>query len=302
MPAVVAAFLLCAHPAFAHVTGEHSAEMLHWNFDAAVTSCLIVSLALYLVGLRRMWNKAGAGSGARKLRVASFLIGWIGLAVALVSPLDTLGSYLFSAHMVQHEILMVVAAPLMVVGKPLAVWAWALPRSLTGRVAGSGRHALLASGWSFITLAPVAWTMHAVALWVWHAPLLFDAALASETLHTLQHLSFFFFAVLFWWAAAGATARVSRGAALLYLFTTMMHTTILGALLTITTKVWYTAYGDKPAQFGFTALEDQQLGGLIMWIPGGLAFLIAGLIIAWQVLEKSAPYIPPRGSLPDSVK
>jgi putative membrane protein len=302
MPAIVAALLLWAHPAFAHVAEEHSAASLPWNFDATVTSCLIVSLALYLLGLRRLWNKAGMWSGIGKPRVAAFLTGWFALAGALVTPLDALGGYLFSAHMVQHEILMVVAAPLLVLGKPLAVWAWALPRSVNVTLAGSGRNAMLMSCWRLITLAPVAWGVHAVALWLWHAPRLFDAALASESVHTMQHLSFFLSALLFWWAAVGEAPRLSRGAALFYLFTTMMHTTILGALLTVSSKVWYTAYGDQPSRMGFDALEDQQLGGLIMWVPGGLAFLLAGLIIAWQVLARTTPYKPARTSLADTVK
>jgi putative membrane protein len=187
--------------------------------------------------------------------------------------------------MVQHEILMVVAAPLLVLGKPLAVWAWTLPPALNQACAGAAGNRILLWAWSILTCAPLAWSLHALAVWAWHISQLFDAALASEGLHTAQHLSFFLSALLFWWAPLGSTSRSKRSAALFYLFTTMVHTTLLGALLTVTPTVWYAAYLDKTQAFGLDPLEDQQLGGLIMWVPGGLAYVVAALAIAWQSLR-----------------
>jgi cytochrome c oxidase assembly factor CtaG len=127
-----------------------------------------------------------------------------------------------------------------------------------------------------------------LALWAWHVPALFDAALRSPAMHILQHASFLASALLFWWAAlGGAPAPARRGVAMVLLFTTMLHTGALGALLALAPAPWYPHYVDSAAA-GLDPLEDQQLGGLVMWVPGGLAYLAAGLAAAFQLLEKSA--------------
>jgi cytochrome c2 len=130
-----------------------------------------------------------------------------------------------------------------------------------------------------LTIPLVAWSVHAVALWVWHAPPLFQATLQSELIHTLQHLSFLLSALLFWWAVLhGGRGWMGYGAATLYVFTTSIHSGALGALLTFSSTLWYPAYRTSAA-WGLTPLEDQQLGGLLMWIPAGLAYLFAGLVL-----------------------
>lgn len=123
------------------------------------------------------------------------------------------------------------------------------------------------------------------ALWLWQAPALFQATLSSDVVHTLQHISFFGSALFFWWALMhGQRGLVGYGAAVLYVFTTMMHSGLLGVLLTFATTLWYPAYARSTAVWGLTPLEDQQLGGLIMWVPAGLCYLVAGLalFIGWM--------------------
>jgi putative membrane protein len=137
------------------------------------------------MGVMRLWARAGRGHGVGTPRVAAFAAGWIALAVALVSPLDALGTGLFSAHMVQHEVLMIVAAPLLVLGHPLAVWAWGLPFEQRRDIGRFFRSRTWKLPWGLVTDPCVAWLLHAVALWLWHIPMLFDAALASEPLHIL---------------------------------------------------------------------------------------------------------------------
>jgi cytochrome c oxidase assembly factor CtaG len=119
-----------------------------------------------------------------------------------------------------------------------------------------------------------AWLLHALALWLWHLPPLFQAALHHPLLHILQHVCFFGSALGYWWSVLGRAHR-PKGSAMASLFTTMLHTSVLGALLTFAPSPWYASAGMRA--FGLSALEDQQLGGLIMWVPGGLAYLIAGL-------------------------
>src|SRR4029079_7567931 len=129
-----------------------------------------------------------------------------------------------------------------------------------------------------------AWIVSAAALWLWHIPAWFDAALKSEALHALQHTCFFLSALLFWWALFERRAAAARyGMSVFYLFTTGVHSSLLGALLTFSATPWYASYGELTQAWHLSALEDQQLGGLIMWIPGGLVYLgaVLALMAAW---------------------
>jgi putative membrane protein len=281
-----------ALPAWAHglpAPGAPAVEGPEWW----VIACLAVSLVMYGGGLVRLMARARLGRGALRREAACFGAGWIALALALVSPLDAAGGVSFSAHMVQHELLMIVAAPLMVLGRPLGVWAWSVPQSWLRPLGGALRSDPLRGGWRMLTRPLHAWLLHFVALWLWHVPALFQAALHHPAIHALQHASFLFPALLFWWAVLdGVHTGRDRGAAIAYLFTTMLHTGALGALFAVSGKVWYPAYGAGAAQFGLSALEDQQLGGLIMWVPGGLAYVIAGLALCAAWLRQ-----PARGAL-----
>lgn len=226
---------------------------------ALLIGSLAVALALYGLGLRNLWRKAGAGRGLSILHAVYFFLGWLVVALALLSPLHHYAERLLWAHMVQHEALMVVAAPLLVLGRPLEAWSWALrwgarvPRLLSDPL--------------------FAWALHAGSLWLWHAPAFFDAAAGSDWLHLAQHASFFLPAALFWWTVLGCDARPL--AALLALFTTMLHTGALGALMTFAPSAWYAGY----------ALEDQQLAGLVMWVPAGLAYPLAALMLVSRSLR-----------------
>jgi putative membrane protein len=253
---------------------------LPWSFEPWVLISLALSAGLYAVGVLRLWQQAGKGRGVHAGQAAAFASGWLVLALALVTPLDPLGARLFSAHMVQHELLMIVAAPLLVLGRPLGVWAWALPfegRRATGRFF---RRPAWRAGWRAVTSPLSAWSVHAAVLWLWHVPLLFDAALIDEGVHAWQHSAFLASALLFWWSVLGAATRKGQGVALLSLFTTMVHTGALGALLTLAPTAWYRAYEQTAPALGWSALEDQQLGGLVMWVPAGLVYVICGLALA----------------------
>jgi putative membrane protein len=216
--------------------------------------------------------------------IGAWWIGWAVLAIALLSPLDAWGAQLFSIHMVQHEVLMLVAAPLLVLGKPFAVLAWALPmpwRHGARRAFGS---AWCRSVFGVLTVPVVAWWLHAIVVWVWHAPPLFEASLRNAALHDLQHATFLASALLFWWVML----HRSRGAnppSILWISTTLLHTGVLGMLLTFAPAPWYPFYAATTGAWGLTPLEDQQLGGLIMWVPSGALLLAIALGVAWRVLD-----------------
>jgi putative membrane protein len=251
-----------------------------WGLDPLVIVSLALSGWLYLRGARRLWRESGKGRGVRRWEAWAFAGGWLALFVALVSPLHPLGEVLFSAHMTQHEVLMLVAAPLLVLGRPLVPFLWALPVGWRQSLGAAGKLSSVRMPWRAATNPLVAWAVHAIALWAWHAPVLFQATLRSDIIHTLQHVCFLGSALLFWWALIhGPQGLMGYGVGVLYMFTTSVHSGVLGALLTFARRVWYPAYSETTLSWGLTALEDQQLGGLIMWVPAAAVYIIAGLAL-----------------------
>ena len=257
---------------------------LAWSFEPWVVACLLVSAALYALGVARLWHRAGTGRGVHTRRAVAFGLGWLTTAAALVSPLDGLGSQLFSAHMLQHEMLMVVAAPLFVLGRPLAAFAWALAPAWRRGLGRFFHRPGWRVPWLVLTAPLAAWLVHAIVLWLWHIPAAFEAALASDGVHALQHTSFLLAALLYWWSVLGHERQ--RGAAMASLFTTMIHTGALGALLTLSPVAWYPTYATRTLAFGLDPLEDQQLGGLVMWIPAGAAYVACGLACVARWLQR----------------
>jgi cytochrome c oxidase assembly factor CtaG len=218
---------------------------------------------------------------ARRIEALAFWAGWVALAAALLSPLHRLGEVLLAAHMAQHELLMALAAPLLVLSRPLVVTLWGLaPR---WRRAIGGPVSRLRPLWRGLSRLEVAWLLHALAIVVWHLPGLYQRAADSALLHSLQHTSFLLTALLFWYSVLpGAALRNRQGPAILALFATMVYTGGLGALLTLGQAQWYPGYGDAAPLWGLTPLQDQQLAGLIMWVPGGISYLLAA---AWLVVD-----------------
>lgn len=249
-------------------------------------ACLAISAVLYVTGAARLWAHAGTGRGVSWPQATNFAFGWLILVFALLSPLDSLGDKLFSAHMIQHELLMIAAAPLLVLGSPLGVWVWALPTPWRRVVGGFFHSPGWRVPWLFATGPIVAWVLHALALWLWHIPAFFQAALRSEAIHTLQHISFLGTALIFWWSVLGTASRRTSGLALLSIFTTMVHTGALGAILTLSSTPWYPIYADTTFQFGVTPLQDQQIGGLVMWVPAGFVYIACGLAVAVRLFNR----------------
>ncbi len=289
------ALLLGSWVGAAHALEEAAApKPLAWSFEPWVLVCLGLSAALYAVGLARLSKRVGPGRGVSRTAVAAFATGWLVVAAALVSPIDALGSELFSAHMVQHELLMIVAAPLLVLGRPLAVWVWAFPPGWRSALGGFFHRPGWRVPWLALTAPLSAWVLHALALWLWHIPGLFEAALANEYVHAVQHICFLGTALVFWWSVLGGVARRHRGIALLSLFTTMVHTGALGALLTLSTVVWYSTYRASAPLWGLSALQDQQLGGIVMWVPAGFVYVACALFLAGRWLsEPQRAFAPP---------
>lgn len=274
---LISGFILASFPAFALAHSADSA--MAWNWEPWLVISLALAAFVYAGGAINLARSSDSLAAGR--RSLAFWLGWLALIVALVSPLDSMGNQLFSAHMIQHEILMLIAAPLIVLGRPLAVFTWALPakwRSFAARPLQSRPWRMF---WRGLTAPLTAWGVHALVLWVWHAPWLFQLSVRDEPLHVAQHFAFFVSALLFWGALLKRRAS-APGA--LYLLTTMIHTGVLGALLTFAPVVLYPIYVETAPHWGLTALEDQQLGGLVMWVPAGFILLFAGIALIWRVL------------------
>ena len=256
-----------------------------WPLEPGVVAPLLAAAVLYARGLGVL--RARAGHHAYRAEAWCFAAGWAALAVALASPLHPLGAALFSAHMAQHELVMVFAAPLVVLGRPIVPFLFALPIGWRRRLGGWGRGRRWTAFWGWLTAPLVAWILHAIAILAWHLPMLYGATLRSESVHGLQHACFLGTALLFWWSLLHRGARIRHGAAVLYLFLTALYTGGLGALITLSETPWYPGYGGAASAWGLTALQDQQLAGLIMWMPGGLAYLVAALALVAVWLRRS---------------
>jgi putative membrane protein len=262
-----------------------------WNWEPAVWLGLGLSAWVYTRGLRALWRRGKEGRAALAWRGASFAAGLIALFIALISPLDRLGAALFSAHMVQHMALILIAAPLLVLGAPLGPLLLGLPESMRRDLGRWWRRAGpnfgLRAGWRAPFGHPlVAWSLQVFALWAWHAPGLYQAALQSELVHPFQHLSFLGTALLFWWVIMTPPGKTSSeaqglgyGLAVFALFTTTLQSGLLGALITFAPRPWYAAYTTTTALWNLTPLEDQQLAGAVMWILGGVVYGLAALFL-----------------------
>jgi cytochrome c oxidase assembly factor CtaG len=284
MSLIGAILLLLATYDFAGAHGDAASALgtaATWTYDPVVVIPLYGSALLYLIGSRRLWRRAGHGRGVRHWQAACFWAGWTVLALALLSPLHWLGERLFAAHMAEHEMLMIAAAPLLAASRPIGAFVWALPASLRKQLGGAAREMVIERLWGLLRLAPVATAVHGLLLWAWHMPGLYNSALADITMHRLQHASFFFSALLFWWSLFYGPARLrGDGIAIGCLFFTSLHSALLGIFLTLARHPWYPQQEAFAAWCGLTPLEDQQLAGLVMWIPPGLIYLLFGLFFA----------------------
>jgi putative membrane protein len=262
-----------------------------WNFDPMVSIGLFLVGGVYGFGVYVLWRSAGVGRGLRVGQVVAFYVGWLTVAMALLSPLDVASSVLFSAHMVQHLLLIAVAAPLLNLGNVPYGCLWSLPkpaRRALGRL--WNQWPLLPSLWHLLTLPLVAWSLHTAVLWLWHVPRLYQAALVNDTIHALEHASFLGAALLFWWVLLrGCTRRdLAFGTGLIMAFTTMLHSSLLATLITFSRTAWYPNYVTNTAAWGITALADQQLAGVIMWVPMGMLYLVITLILLGMWLNSFA--------------
>jgi putative membrane protein len=272
---------LLATPALAHGGHEHS---VGWTLDPVLIIPLGLALLIYCVGRLRLAKRASAPPRGTVL----FLSGWLVLTLALISPLHAAGERSFTMHMIEHELIMLVATLLLAASNSGGVMAWGLPRSIRLSLAGSWKSPLQ-SLWRRLTEPVTATAIQAAVMWLWHAPSLFDRALESSGWHIAQHASFFVGSLLFWWAMLHPRGRgAGYGVSAACLFATSLIGGALGALMSFSASPWYADYAAMGMSgIGLDPVDDQRLAGLIMWIPGGLVHGLAALVLFYKWLKFS---------------
>lgn len=277
-------------PALAHGTDAaapaFSNVLLAWRFDPLAIAMLAVAGGAYAWATRRV-NRGHPGNRHPAHRSWLFGGGLAAIGVALLSPIEAYEGALFSVHMVQHMLLQLVAAPLLLAGAPITL-ALRASRPAARRALLTLLHSRVVR---LISFPVIAWVAFAAVNWGWHFSALYDAALESQALHHLQHATFLGAALLFWWPAIGADPspwRLPHPLRLLYLFMAMPQNSFLGVALLQASTVLYPHYASNERAWGPTALEDQQLGGVIMWVVGDLAFLagMAAIVVGWMRHEE----------------
>jgi putative membrane protein len=257
-----------------------------WSLHPPVVALLALAAAAYGNGLRKLRRQEGHGS-VRRRHVAAFYGGLAALAVALLSPLDRLAHTLFSGHMVQHLVLISIAAPLLVYGRPGLPLYLALPDRERRRLSGVAANLPGVKRVRTILLSPVlVVALHAVVLWVWHLPAAYQAALGNDALHIAEHLSFLATAILLWILiiGRGTERRLGYGPAVMAVLATSLQSGALGAILTFAGTELYPIHRPGAGAWGLSPLEDQQLAGVIMWIPQGMVYLAAMAVLLWLTL------------------
>jgi putative membrane protein len=252
-----------------------------WNLHPGLLGGLLLTAWAY---------RRGQSSGPRRpidtWRARCFTAALVALGLALLSPLDALSGALASAHMLQHLLLLLVAAPLLALSAPSSAILRGSPLALR-RASGRWRRRLgLTHGNLGLLRHPAAvWLLSVGVVWFWHAAAPYDATLDNQLLHVLEHASFLITAVLFWQVVVGVrgAARVSGGLGVLLVFAMAMQSVFLSVLLTFARTPWYSGYAATTAPWGLDPLTDQRLAGVIMWIPAGVIYLVVALalLVTW---------------------
>lgn len=257
-----------------------------WDWEPSVIVGCAVLLASYFAVLRFRFRP----------RAWCFVAGVVALFLALVSPLDTLAdTYLFSAHMVQHILLILVVPPLLIMG---------LPRELVQKIL---RRPAMAKAEYIFSYPVLAWALGLGTMWLWHWPPLYNVALASEPIHVVEHLLFLVSATIFWWPVISPVEklRLSPLWAVVYVFSACTAHTLLAILITFAPVGIYPAYLQPKDTFnilpllrerwGLNPRSDQQWGGLLMWVPACavyLSFILSSLARWYQTPEENSASLP----------
>lgn len=300
--AVVLFLALLALPAHAHVAAGGQV-LTDWHWRADVISVLFFFAALYLRGWMRLRK---IGGEVKLSQLVFYALALVAIACALLSPLDALASYLLIAHMVQHELLIMIAPPLILLANPVAVLLWGLGGGTRAQAGGLlTRHSRVRRVRDFLGWMPVAWSLYVINLWAWHHPALYDTALRNPTIHDLEHVLFFLTALVFWWPVIRPLSRpapIQDAVRIFYLFLAATQDGLLSGLIALSSKVLYPHYEMALRLWELTPLEDQIGGGIVMFATGSLTYLIAILFLLNALLNEGRRARSTKRALGDSAE
>lgn len=274
------------HLAWAHhPAADLPSSAWHWRLDVLLV-CAVFG-TFYSWGWLRLRRRNV--EAALKWQLVSYLAGLAAILLALISPIDTLGGELLSMHMLQHLLLLMIAPLCFLLANPLAASLWGFPKTarlMFGRLLVSG--SIFRRGLWVLTLMPVSWSLYVIDLWAWHHPFLYQMALRNSLVHDAEHLLFFFTAVLFWWPIVNPAPRlhgvISYGFRIVYLIAATLQNTLLGMTIALPERVLYPFYAAVPTLRDLSPINDQALGGGIMWVSGHM-YLIPILFLVARLLK-----------------
>lgn len=258
--------------------------LTQWEWEPWLLACIAVAAAPYAAGMLRMGARRAQILG--RWRAPSFFGGLLLLFLALMSPLDAVADDLFSAHMLQHMLLLLVIPPLLVYGRPVITWLWAFDVGARGMIVRGWKRSKLEPAFAFLMRPLCVWVLLTAALCYWHLPGPYDAAVRHEWLHDLEHLSFLAFSLAFWTIVIepyGRRRALGYGATVVFVVSAGFVMGLIGAILTFATTPLYAVHLHTTQAYGLTPLEDQQLAGIIMWVPSNLVHVAALSVVffAW---------------------
>jgi putative membrane protein len=263
--------------------------LLSWAWRPEIILTLGLAAIVHLIGRRRLQQRGGKQIVAR-WRSFAYLSGLLVVGIALMSPIDVLAGQFFFMHMIQHLLLVMIAPPLLLIANPMPIMMWGLPAGLRREVGKWLRPgAAVRQALRKLTPPGLVWLAFVIVLVGWHDPGAYDAALRSDLVHDAEHLSFFISAVLFWWHVIGAAPhihkRLSRGTRTGYVLSAVPPTMLTGIALSFAGEPLYAYYQSIARPWEMSLLQDQMLGGVLMWIPGSMMYIIAALALVAQMIQ-----------------
>ena len=277
--------------------------LLSWELRPVFLFFLISLAVLYTIGWTRLRRKGSRLANGWRLVAYWASFGFV--VLALMSPIDVLGAELFYFHMIQHLLLTMFSAPLVMLANPMPFVLWGLPpkqRRYFGRLISkmiSGK-SIFRGYLKSATTPAICWFIMLALLWGWHEVPMYNLALTNEFVHDLEHIAFFWSAVLYWWHATGAAPRIHpmmlRPFRIGYLLAGIPTTFVLGVSIAFSTGILYTYYETRPRLpiIGLSVFDDQILGGIIMWVPGSMMYFFGALIVVgrWLQEQERRPEVP----------
>ena len=257
-----------------------------WSLSGPQFIIVAFLAAVYLVGVLRLQIR----SGWQAIPIRKMLYGITGYAIlffAVAGPPEAFSQDMFFAHMIQHILIAMVGAVLLLAATPMAAYLWAMPETIRVGLAPS----LAENGWirninATLTNPRFALPAFILTLWGWHIPEAYALAVRNDLVHLAMHLSMFATSILFWWPIIGpppVRSQLTDPQRIVYLILVVTPTAVLAAIITLSNTVIYTTYIDTPHHFTLTPAEDQRIGGLLMWIPGNIIYLatLTTLFLRW---------------------